>query len=116
MQQGNLLNLCAGTETGALVNNDGCSEIQLDIDDWEIINNLKIYPNPTKDLITLDGLISEEVTIQVYTTTGSRIISKNLFVNNGSVVFSLKNYPVGVYIVKVIGNKNETAEFKVLKK
>ena len=116
MQQGNLLNLCAGTETGALVNNDGCSEIQLDIDDWEIINNLKIYPNPTEDFVTLNGLTSEEVTLEVYTTIGNRLFSKNQAVNNESVVFSLKNYPVGVYIVKVVGNNNDIVEFKVIKK
>ncbi len=87
------------------------------VEQWLTLKgDIQFYPNPTDDLVTLNGLTSEEVTIQVYTTDSSMLFSENHFVNDGLVKFSLKHYPTGVYIVKVFANKKDTVEFKVIKK
>jgi len=87
------------------------------IEQWITIQgDIQFYPNPTQDLVTVRGLTSEEVTIQVFNTLRSQLYNNKYRTDQGVVTFSLENVPSGVYIVKVIGNVNDTVEFKVIKK
>ncbi|MDA9344098.1 Ig-like domain-containing protein [Algibacter sp.] len=87
------------------------------VEQWITIQgNIQFYPNPTQDLLTVRGLTSEEVNIQVFNTLRSQLYNNKYRPDQGVVRFSLANFPSGVYIVKVIGNVNDTVEFKVVKK
>ncbi len=63
------------------------------------LNNLNIYPNPTNDIINIEGLISNEsTTINIYDLQGKLILTKEL-IEQGSIDISDLNN--AVYIIKI---------------
>ena len=75
----------------------------------EFNNKITIYPNPTEELVflNLEGC-KEQANTKVFDYSG-----KLLQISNGGVL-SLKDYPRGIYVLKVIcGNKSQ--KFKIVK-
>ena len=68
-------------------------------------NNLTLYPNPTKDIV---NIISTNERINSYTlyNMGGQIIIKSEKVKVKSEKINLSNLPKGVYVIKVITDKN----------
>lgn len=64
---------------------------------------LKIYPNPTFDLITVENLNSSTVQIQLTHQTGKLIVSQTT--NSEHFNIDLSSYPAGIYYMSVIYNK-----------
>jgi hypothetical protein len=75
---------------------------------------IKIFPNPTKDQITIHAPENNEILlIKVYTISGNFI--KNRTMSSPSEVINLENLPSGIYVLK-INSKNNTRNFKIVKK
>lgn len=76
-------------------------------------NSLKLYPNPTTGLITLEFNHISEVgeKIEVYNPLG-QIILKTL-VNSQTNLLNLSNYPSGTYYIKTI-SENDTHTEKII--
>ena len=76
--------------------------------------NVSVYPNPTKDVITVKSSFAENATVDVK-LLNSRGEEVKAFINHGNdfVSFNMANYPKGLYIVK-IQNGNESETIKVL--
>jgi len=72
------------------------------IDPWE---NLKIYPNPTPGLFTLemDNPVMGELIIDIFGPTGSRVINikfqKEL--NHFKTQIDLSEQPAGAYLIRL---------------
>jgi len=64
-------------------------------------NKFKIYPNPTKDVIKIDGENFDE--LEVYNLLGEKIISKNTETEE----INLSNLPKGVYLLSLIQNNEK---------
>lgn len=78
----------------------------LNTDESDFNGSLKIYPNPTSDIINISS-DSKILTVMVNNAEGKLIFSKKI--NNTSTVFSIKDLPSGVYFVNIItGSKNST--------
>jgi len=79
------------------------------LDAWA---SLSIYPNPVKDklVVLLNSKQSSVVTVAVFNSLGNQILLKNHSIALGSTQLytDVSSLPVGVYTVKVIGNKNDT--------
>lgn len=62
-------------------------------------SNIRIYPNPTSDIINIEGLITNENTsINIYDIQGKLILTKEL-INKGTIdLLELSN---GVYVIKI---------------
>ena len=76
--------------------------------------NIEAYPNPTQDVVNV--LINknfEKASIDVYNLIGQHLQTKE--VKYRSTPISLKNYPSGVYILK-IKTDNQTESIKIIKK
>ena len=75
----------------------------------EIISGIKIFPNPTKEDITIStNNFNEKINTEVYDLIGNRLQTTN------KTTISLRNYSKGIYILKVAyGNRVE--EVKVIK-
>jgi hypothetical protein len=70
------------------------------------INELRLYPNPSSDLIYIDyKALSKAVTIEIYDVRGQLL--KNIKMNNQSTnVISVSDLSSGLYLLKVNDGKN----------
>lgn len=73
--------------------------------------NVKVFPNPTQDMVNISGLPGNEmVRISVYNSAGIHIMSSETADQN--VTLNFNTLPNGTYIIK-LSNHNKT--FKVIK-
>jgi len=83
-------------------NNEECSELQIHTatnDLSSINNNLKIYPNPSKDIIKVEGLdLWKSSVIEIYNMSGNKVYT-NQNLTKDEIDISLLSK--GVYIMKV---------------
>lgn len=104
---------------GVLMNAQGCAslptaveiEIFLGINDLDI-SNLKVYPNPTKDLVYIS--YKENIDrVEVFSMIGQRVLDVNS--NDSEVSIDMSNFASGTYMLKIsVGNDNQLV--KVIKK
>ena len=68
----------------------------LDIEKMEIISGIKIFPNPTKEDITIStNNFNEKINTEVYDLIGNKLQTTN------KTTISLRDYPRGIYILNV---------------
>ena len=81
----------------------------LDIEKMEIISGIKIFPNPTKEDITIStNNFNEKINTEVYDLIGNKLQTTN------KTTISLRDYARGIYILNVAyGDRVE--EVKVIK-
>ena len=72
--------------------------------------NLKIYPNPGRELITLEGDLAELAAFSLYNAIGKNVSSLIRIVekNNISLKVDISRLPNGVYTIKA---QNHTVKF-----
>ncbi len=79
-------------------------------------NNLRIYPNPAGDQVSVE--IKHENSIQaevsVYTITGKQVLHKT-FIKSGSFTLNVNNFNRGLYLVKVKLDEREYCKKLILK-
>jgi len=83
-----------------------CNFIGIDEND---LTNIKLFPNPTKDKLTIsvDGE-TEPLTLIVEDLNG-RVIDnyRNLISGKGSYEIDLTNYDTGIYIIRLENSKTK---------
>ena len=82
-----------------------------------VINNLDVYPNPTRDIFNV-SFVSEEVqtlSIRVLNIVGEVIYEESLeeFVGEYTKKISLSDYSNGIYILEIIDN-NQSSTRKII--
>lgn len=89
----------------------------LNIDDNDISNDVKVYPNPvTKELATIKSsqLSGKEVTFSLHDIKGQSIYEADKeFKNNGECYLDLGSVQNGVYIIK-LSHKNKSIDKKLI--
>ncbi|WP_299227995.1 T9SS type A sorting domain-containing protein [uncultured Psychroserpens sp.] len=75
-----------------------------------IIDQLSIYPNPTKDILNFKGELSETMTISVYDNMGKEILTSIIDSNHNTL--DVSKLSSGMYIIKFEGYD---ANFKFMK-
>ena len=78
--------------------NKGCSTAQLSIEDEMLDNSLKIFPNPTEDILFIKGN-ENLISVSIYNMLGKEVLSK---MNSNNI--DVKELPKGVYIIKISDN------------
>jgi len=64
------------------------------------LNSLTVYPNPSNDIVTItDGFENEFRNISIYSSIGSKVLSKSTNTNNYQL--DVKELPSGVYMIVV---------------
>ena len=76
-------------------------------------NAFKLYPNPTKDFITIELNFLKNAKLKVFDISGHSVLSKEL--RSESTTVNISNLPVGVYMFQII-NESGSAIRKVIKK
>ena len=68
---------------------------------------IKLYPNPVKDVLTLEGLTANNKTnISIISLQGN-ILAKTI-ANNSTYTWNIKQLPAGTYYVRIEAEKNVT--------
>jgi hypothetical protein len=86
-------------------------------------NEVKVYPNPTENMLFVESVESAdaEINYQLFDASGKIIISEQIFWKAGPNKFSLdlKNYAAGAYYLMVrkpgINGKTENFSYKIQK-
>jgi len=76
-------------------------------------NQIVLYPNPTKDSITIKGLPLNEYAIKI-TDGNAKVILQQKFVE--SCTIDISKFSVGIYYYSVIGSNKEIKNGKFIKK
>ena len=93
---------CPDTPTGVTVDLTGCSETQLSVDDEILGNSLKLYPNPSTNILTIESKKSAISKVEIYTVLGEKI--KEITSNFGSI--TTDKLPKGIYIIRIYTDKS----------
>jgi uncharacterized repeat protein (TIGR01451 family) len=75
------------------------------------LSNVKIYPNPTKDLINIKS-VEGFLEIKISDVTGKIVYSEKLF---GNQTISLKELNSGLYFLKISDEKDSNLNVKIIK-
>ena len=76
----------------------------------ELASKIKVYPNPTSDIITITNPIGS--VIEVFDMTGRLLRSES--VNGGAQTISLQGVPPGAYVVRM-QNKTLRVSYQIIK-
>ncbi|AZA92270.1 Protease 1 precursor [Chryseobacterium nakagawai] len=76
---------------------------------------VKLYPNPTKDILNIDFNGKKFKTLDVYSLDGKKIITKDLSSLN-TIQVNLSQYPAGIYMVTLIDSNGKNYPNKIIKK
>ena len=74
-------------------------------------NNIKIYPNPTDDIVNIENPLGSEYSIDVYNDKGQKLISKS---SSGISNINVSELPCGLYIITINSNY-KNYNFKLIK-
>jgi hypothetical protein len=84
----------------------------------DIVSNLNIYPNPTRDIFNISFSSKEiqSIIIKVVNVIGEEIFNEELFDFNGSYSYELKmtDKPKGVYFLEISSDKGNVNSKMVL--
>ena len=68
----------------------------LDVEKMEIISGIKIFPNPTKEYITIStNNFNEKINTEVYDLIGNKLQTTN------KNTINFRDYAIGIYILNV---------------
>lgn len=84
----------------------------LNVEESELFG-VNLYPNPTKDIFTIQFIDNTSKTITVYNPLNEIILEKK--VNKQEVAVNLENQPSGIYLVKISNEKGESSVAKVVR-
>ncbi|HMK06374.1 MAG TPA: T9SS type A sorting domain-containing protein, partial [Flavobacterium sp.] len=83
----------------------------LAVNDFGTANEMKVYPNPVKDMLNIT--FDKEITsVSIYNILGQEVVSKPLHANEGKI--DVSNLKSGTYLVKVYAN-DQVKTLKIIK-
>ncbi len=74
-----------------------------------------VYPNPTKDFITIEGAIEKDATearIYLYDLKGA-LLYQDVY-NGIKKTYSLANYKTGIYFLEIKYNTKQSSNYRIL--
>lgn len=89
-----------GARSG-LLNSDGCETVSASYHP-SLIGKLKLYPNPTKDFLTLDFAfdVKEELTIRLINLVG-KVVYQTISSPKAILQINGTDFPLGIYFVRI---------------
>ena len=89
----------------------------LGVDEVSSVNNIKLYPNPVNDVLTIANIQNVELkTIEVYNLLGSLVLEVNInnLSFNDTFNLNVSDLNKGVYLTKLIAENNQSKTHKLL--
>ncbi len=97
--------------------NTGTTSVQVTVDDTlsienlEIAKSIKLFPNPTDDVLNIDSKVVLE-RIELFDLAGKKLLIKEVNLE----LISLKDFSEGVYIIQLTSTNGEKLTKRVIKK
>lgn len=111
----NSLDECRNTPENEIANEFGCSDSQtLSTEQFNFANNLKVFPNPAKNLIYFTTTNSSNIkAVDFYNILGKKVINlkTNNFKNN---MIDVSNLSSGVYLIKFVFENGYSISKKII--
>jgi hypothetical protein len=83
----------------------------LNTPNFEVANNIKMYPNPTNGIFAIET--QEDSTVEVFDMIGKKVYSNKVSVGSSNI--DLSNYTNGIYLLTVTNQKGNLNTFKLIK-
>ncbi|CAM4008766.1 MULTISPECIES: LamG-like jellyroll fold domain-containing protein [Flavobacterium] len=83
-----------------------CTNTTLSASNFEVANNIKIYPNPTNNFVTVEVNNLTSAKLQVVDIAGKVLMNQSL--NTSSNTINVSQLPTGLYLFKVSSNEGTT--------
>ncbi|MFD0835377.1 chondroitinase-B domain-containing protein [Mariniflexile aquimaris] len=77
------------------------------------VNQIKIYPNPVKDIVTLKNIKNNVSLVQVFTIDGRKVMEKAVKSSEQEILLDMTPFENGAYILN-ISNGSETKQSKMI--
>jgi len=109
---------CYGENGIPIFGDENCDITVGKIEKKSLINDIKIYPNPAYNNITIN-LSEPSAKIKSYSITdiyGKSLINKNANLNKNILTINIKKYESGIYLLSITTNENKTFVRKIIKK
>ena len=81
----------------------------LGIDDFSLNENIKIYPNPTTGIFSIQSTLDENVKVEIFDILGKQVL-KTYTVGKGINNINASDLSKGVYLLKLINEKGSTTQ------
>lgn len=89
-----------------------CTDIQSLNGNYQTL--LSIYPNPSNGEFTVNvNVLSENMLMEIYNVIGKLVYSKQLTSSSSNV--NLNNHANGIYMIRILDNKNQVSVSKIIK-
>ncbi len=85
------------------------------IEDYGVLNGLKIYPNPVKDMLQINLLQTGTYEVHIFDLTGKEILNRNIEDSN-EAQYNIANFKTGVYLLVIADRENKLAATVKLQK
>lgn len=79
-----------------------------------VANKLAVYPNPTKDILTIESL-SALRTYRIFDIQGKQITEKVLGNNDSTINVDVSSFENGIYFIEVLSDNQQLSTFKIIK-
>lgn len=103
-------------------NNTTCVEIivtnTLSVKDVTLENPLKIFPNPTRELLTInlpDTITNESIEVIIYTINGEQVFTGKQIVANATFTIDVQSFSNGIYLLHVMHKHKKWAKLFIKK-
>jgi hypothetical protein len=102
----------------ALMTTQTFNNLVLSMDDYETVETIKLYPNPTLNEIHIMGLAmsaSKKIEFNIYNLQGALMGKRDVGINpEGSATINLDDLPNGIYLIQFYNNEKLHSK-KILK-
>ena len=89
----------------------GNKQATLSSQEFDIVNDLSIYPNPTLGTFSINHLVTN---VEIYSITGQLVKSFNT-IPSENYLFDVNDLSNGIYLVKAIDSNNSSKTMKLIK-
>lgn len=86
------------------------------IDENDDMSELRIYPNPAKEILTivLPANNENKSSLEIFNILGNKVLNRNINPTNGSISLDVSSLAPGVYIIKIISGSHNWTEHVVI--
>lgn len=84
----------------------------LGINDFNLNDNIKIYPNPTTGVFTIQSSLDDVINVQLFDVLGKQVL-KTFKIEKGIINIDVSDFSKGIYLIK-LSNQDSTINQKLI--